>query len=286
MKYDILEDREDVDVLWKGLVKLDQSFIDCMSEPVTQDGLKIYAAYDRRFGREDNAQFDNPGLSRDFPNEVTIVLKGDRHMKFMMCSVFRRQEDFEAGGLLQKTVKKKRTVTKGFLLEPLPNTTISDHACLSTFQFDNENSDNQTTIQFDTVGQKSSLILEKMGCAAFASGSQGTHITFAKDPKKSVTVFFVASDQKPFIARLDTNLGRRRIICRSGGMRSEEIKPADRLQAPAPSQRQSVPAPSLDEPLKILNNRLAKGEITIYEYESIRKAMESKVGESSTDWWA
>ena len=286
MDYGTLEEQENVDVLWKGVVRLDHSFVDCMSGPVIQDDLRIYTVRDRKFGKEDNAQFDNPGFSKDFPNEVTIALKGGRSMEFMMCHVFKRQEDFEAGGgFMQKTVKKKRTVTKGFFLEPLSHTTVSDHACLSTFQFDNQNSDNQTTIQFDSIGQKSPLILEKMGCAAFASGSQGTHITFAKDPRKSLTVFLVASDQRPFIAKLNTNWGKRKVICGSNGIRSEKIKPLGRLQNPAPNRRRSEPAPSLDEPLKILNNRLARGEITIYEYESIRKAMESKVDQSSTDWW-
>ncbi len=286
LEYDILKRQKDVDVLWSGTVKMSQSFVDCMSEPIIQDDLKIYTISDHRFGREDNAQFDNPGLSKNFPNEIAIVLKGNKIMEFMRCSVFTRQEYLEAGGgFMQKSVKRKKTMIKGFFLEPSTHAGVPEHAYLSVFQFDNRNSDNQIAIQFDSVESKPSLVVEKLGCAALASGSQGSNITFSKDPQKSVTIFYVATDQKPFIARLDTNQGKRRTVCRSDGVKTEEIKPPDITQNLRAEKYQSVHSSALDEPLKILNTRLAKGEITIYEYENLRKVMESKAGQASTNWW-
>ena len=179
---------------------------------------------------------------------------------------------------MQKSAKRKKTIIKGFFLEPSMHVGVSEHACLSVFQFDNRNSDNQIAIQFDSIKSKPSLVVEKLGCAALASGSQGSNITFSKDPQKSVTIFYVATDQKPFIARLDTNQGKRRTVCRSDGVKTEEINPPDPTQNLRSEMPQSAHSSALDEPLKILNTRLAKGEITIYEYESLRKTMERKAG--------
>ncbi len=287
LEYDILKRQEDVDVLWSGTVKMSQSFVDCMSEPVVRDDLKIYTISDHIFGRGDNAQLDNPGLAKDFPNEVTVVLKGNKIMEVMRCSVFTRQEYFESGGgFMLKSVKRRRTVIKGFFLEPSTHAGVSEHAYLSVFQFDNKNSGNQIAIQFDSVESKPSLVVEKLGCVALASGSQGTNITFSKDPHKSVTIFYVATDQKPFIAKLETHQGKSKTICRSDGAKTKEIEILDPTQNMSPEMYQSVYASALEEPLKILNTRLAKGEITIYEYENLRKVMETKAGQvSSTNWW-
>ena len=283
LDYDILKKRDGIDILWEGIVRLSQSFVDCMTEPVVQDDMKIYTFYDRRFDREDNAQFDNLAASKNFPNKVTIVLKGSGITEFMKCSAFTRQERFETKRPIKSTKGTKITL-KGFFLEPLQHTDMSEYACLSVFQFDNENSSNQTVMQLDSVDLKHSLIVEKLGCVAFASGSRGSGITFSRDPKKSVTILYVASDRKPFIVRLDTNQNRRRVVCRSDGAKMEADSPAGHLQNPTP--KKPVSAASLDEALNILNIRLAKGEITIYEYENLRRVMESHTDQASTNWWA
>lgn len=267
-----MKKRDGVDILWEGTVRLSQNLVDCMTEPAVQDDMKIYTLDDHRFNRKDNTQFDNPSASKNFPNKITIVLKGCKITEFMKCSAFTKQEHFDSRGLIKST-KRKMIMAKGFFLEPLSHTRTQEHACLSLFQFDNEDSCNQAAMHLDFVNLKHSLIVEELGCVAFASGSQGSGITFSRDPKKSVTILYVASDQKPFIARLETNHDRKRIICRSDGARIMLDKPAKHLQNQTPEK--PTHASSLDEALKILNIRLAKGEITIYEYENLRKTMES-----------
>ena len=290
MKYDTLSEREGVNILWRGTVRLSQSFIESMTEPVAQDGVKIYTICDCTFDKEDNAQFDNPGLQKDFPNRITVALKGDKVSEFMKCSAFTRQEHVDAKRFA-RPAKRQKTTTKGFVLEPLqeqeqqqqqqqPTTPIHD-ACLSIFQFDNRNSSNQTVVQFNSVDLKPSLAVEKLGCIAFASGSQGSSVTFSKDPKKSVTILYAASDQKPFVARLDTNQDRRWVVGKSDGV---EIKIDDHAEQLQTTTKRSDDTPTLDEALKILNIRLAKGEITIYEYENLRQVMENRTGRTSTNW--
>ncbi len=257
------------------------------SKPVVQEGVKIYTIYDCKFDREDNAQFDNPDLQKNFPNKITVVLKGDKVMESMRCSAFTMQEHFDTKRFT-RSVKRQKTTTKGFVLEPLqqqqqqPTTTEHD-AYLSMFQFDNKNSSNQTIVQFNSIDLKPSLVVEKLGCAAFASGSQGSSVTFSKDPKKSVTILYAASEQRPFVARLDTNQDRRWIVCKSNG---EEIKIDDQTEELQTPTKKPDNTPGLDEALKILNTRLAKGEITIYEYENLRQVMENRTDKASTNWGA
>ena len=256
-----------------------------MTEPVVQDGVKIYTIYDHKFDKEDNAQFDNHGLQKDFPNRITVVLNGNKVAEFMKCSAFTRQERVDTKRFA-RSAKRQKTTTKGFVLESLqqqydhPTTPIHD-ACLSIFQFDNKNSSNQTVVQFNSIDLKPSLVVEKLGCIAFASGSQGSSVTFSKDPKKSVTILYAASDQKPFVARLDTNQDRRWVVCKSNGA---EIKIDDQAEQLQTTTKRSDDTPALDEALKILNIRLAKGEITIYEYENLRQVMENRTGRTSTNW--
>lgn len=286
MKYDIQNKSDDVDTLWKGTVRLSQRFIDCMSEPTTQNNVKVYTIHDHKFGNKDNAQFDNPNLSKNFPNKITVVLQGEKITEFMKCSAFTRRESFETK-ILVKSVKRKETIVKGFILEPLQHhQKTSKHAYLSVFQFDNANSSNQTIIQLDTADLRQSLIVEKLGCVAFASGSQGSSITFSKDPKKSVTIVYVASDQMPFVARLDTNQDKRRIVCKSNGAETKVDSQTEHHYLQTPTQEKRDPAPAVEEALKILNIRLAKGEITIYEYRDLRQVIENRTDQASTNWGA
>lgn len=273
LEYDILKNPDDVDIRWKGTVRLSQSLADCMTEPAVQDDMKIYTLYDRKFSREDNAQLDNPAASKNFPNSITVILKGGRMTEFMKCSAFTKQECLGAKRLM-RTAKQKKTTVKGFFLEPLSQARAEGHACLSVFQFDNGDSANQAAMRLDSVDLKHSLVVERLGCVAFTSGSQGSSITFSRDPKKSVTILYVASDQRPFVARLQTNRATKRIVCRSNGEAVEGSTTTTAGHAQDLMPGKPSRASSLDEALKILNVRLAKGEITIHEYKNLRKAME------------
>ena len=285
-----LEVPDDSEVLWQGIVKIDQSFVKRLSNPSQHEDLNVYTIRDSRYSKEDNAQFDNSGLLRNFPNELTVIIKGSELMEFMKCSVFKGYEYQElTKGFLIKFRTEKKTVVKGFILEPLSDTVVEDFACLGVIQFDNEESGNEAVYKLDTTELRPSLILHKLKMVALASGSQGSNITFTKDPQKSVTIVFVASNKNPFIADLDSKNGMQRITCGSNGLKTQEIREVYPSQHSTPSDTSPKVKQSSrenDDALQILKDRLAKGEITIYEYENLRNIIEGNRNSASTNWWA
>lgn len=252
----------DIDVLWSGTVRLDQSLADCLMEPTIRDGYSVYAVHDSTYGRENNVQFDNPGSFKKFPNTVTVVAEGWDGAESLQCSAFVAYGDARDG--LLRRGPKREAIAKGFVFEPLSGVEGDIHSRIAKFQFDNGNSANEAAYHLDGIGATPPLEMESLGCAAFASGSDGSSVTFAKDPKRSVTVVFVASDRKPFVARVGSAYSRKRVTCRGSGFVVEGIDPAGR------GPGETTPG----GPLDILNTRLAKGEITVQEYEKIRRAME------------
>ena len=252
----------DIDVLWSGTVKLDRSLADCLKKSTIRDGYSIYAVRDSTYGRENNVQFDNPESLKGFPNTVTVVAEGWDGAESLQCSAFVAYGD--ARDSLLRRGPKREAVAKGFVFEPLSGVEEDNHSRIAKFQFDNGNFGNEAAYRLGGIGATPPLEMESLGCAAFASGSDGSSVTFARDPKRSVTVVFVASDRKPFVARVGSAYSRKRVTCRGSGFVVEEIDSAGR------DPREATPG----GPLDILNTRLAKGEITIQEYEEIRKVME------------
>ncbi len=284
------------EILWQGPVKIDQSFIKHLSNPNHHDDFQIYTIRDSSYRKEENGQFDNPELLRDFPNIVTVIVKGKEILDNMQCSAFKDYEYLESSkGLFFKSGVKKRTAVKGFVLEPLSNTTAGDHACLASIQFDNEKSGNEvkwnflhmgiskeapTESDFFTLG--GSFALEQLGLVGFASGSHSSNISIVRDPKNSTTIAFVASDSKPFTELLHTTSGTKRLTYNNAGLKTEEIVEAQ--QAPTPDQKAEQQETS--DALKILNNRLARGELSVFEYEELRKVIEGENRHTYTDDWA
>lgn len=262
---------DDVRVLWSGTVRLDRSLVDCLNEPTIRDGYSVYAVRDDTYGKENNAQFDNPGSSKRFPNTVLVIVKGLDGADILQCSAFVAYGG--AGRGLLRRGATREAVAKGFVLEALPGAEADNHSRIARFQFDNENSGNEAAYQLGGVGSAPPLEMESLGCVAFASGSDGSSVTFARDPRRSVTVVFVASDQRPFIAKVGSTQRSRRVTCTSSGFLVEDIGPAGYGLDTPPAQ--ISPGASIpDGPLGILNTRLAKGEITIQEYERLRRAIE------------
>lgn len=301
------------EVLWQGPVKIDQSFVKHLSKPNDHEDFQIYTIRDSRYRKEDNGQFDNTELVGDFPNMVTVIVKGKEILDYMQCSAFKDYEYLERSkGFFEylerykefffKSGVKKRTAIKGFVLEPLSDTKTDDHACLASIQFDNEESGNEvkwkfmhmgiterapTESDFFTIG--GSFALEELGLVGFASGSHSSNITFSKDSKKSSTIVFVASDSKPFTLLLHSKDETKRLTYSSAGLKAEEIMKKQQSPSPDSTPPTSTPKSGQSETsdaLKILNTRLARGELTIFDYEELRKVIEHDRDHSYTDNWA
>ncbi|AFU60065.1 hypothetical protein Ngar_c31490 [Candidatus Nitrososphaera gargensis Ga9.2] len=264
---------QDHEVLWEGIVKIDPSISAHMPEAIEAGGsLKLFTITDTSFPYGDNAQLDNHDLLADFPNEISVYVVGGKMLEYMKCSVIkqyqfskvqkssyfkRKKQDTNDNYSAKKIVAKK-----GFLLSPV-DAPASQHpvGCLASVKVSNE------------YGE--SLIFEKTGLVIFASGSKTSEITFTNQ-KRSVTVVFVASNEKPFLAYMRSKPLLVKLLCDSNGIKTEKILQEEGQDMPS---RQKV-----EDPLKILKVRLAKGEISAEEYNKLRKLIaddEEKVGQGS-----
>ncbi|HZD36616.1 MAG TPA: SHOCT domain-containing protein, partial [Nitrososphaeraceae archaeon] len=151
--------------------------------------------------------------------------------------------------LLRSYDARKSVAYKGFILGP---TKVEDalevDACLALLQFDNE------------YGQDVSI--ERLGIYAFASGSRTSNMTL-RDPRRSVTTTFVASKEKPFVAHIYARDKTLKFFCDDSGIKIYHVKEKTR------DEKQSFT--TKNKSIDILKRRLASGEITIEEYERLRR---------------
>jgi hypothetical protein len=256
----------DFEVIWQGIVRVDQSIAEHAS-PVSseRDDFNLFLITDSKYSYEDNAQFDNSDGRQDFPNNILLLVEGQEILEYMNCLVIRSYEFSESKGFFKRGPLGKKAIAKGFILQPiLSENMINSCACLASIQFNNE--------------QGRSLTFQQQGLFAFTSGSQTSKITFS-DPRKSVTSVFVASDDTPFVAIIhskDNNILK--FMCNSKGIKIEEGILKENMDSSF-----SLSSAKQD-PIEILKVRLAKGEITIEEYQKLKKILEDDHLDSASHW--
>lgn len=273
----------DREVIWQGVVKIDPSISVHLPEGIEEagNGLKFFTIRDSAFPCSDNAQLDNPDLVANFPNDISIYVTGAKILEYMECSVikwykfatsmrktsfFRRKRQQD----LNDYYSAKRIVAaKGFMLSPVNtnNGTINNHVgCLASVNVSNE------------YGE--SIIFEKTGLAIFASGSKTSDITFTNQ-RRSVTTVFVASDEKPFVVYMRSKATLVKLLCDSSGIKTEKTLQVEDRGKALPGRQQS------EDPLQILKIRLAKGEISVDEYNKLRRLIaddEEKNLDQGSNW--
>jgi hypothetical protein len=256
----------DFEVKWQGIVRVDQSRPEHASPVSTErDDINLFLITDTKYSYEDNAQFDNSDGRQDFPNNILLFVEGREILEYMNCLVVRSYEFSESKGFFKRSSLDKKTTAKGFILQPiLSENMVNSSACLASIQFNNE--------------QGRSLTFQQQGLFAFTSGSQTSKITFM-DPRKSVTSVFIASDDMPFVAIIhskDNNILK--FMCNSKGIKIEERVLKENID---PSFSSSS---TKQDPIEILKVRLAKGEITIEEYQKLKKILEGDNLDSTSHW--
>jgi hypothetical protein len=254
------------ETVWEGIVKVDPGLMEYISsQRIWQDGFKVFTVIDSKYQYEDNAQLDNPIGSKDFPNKITLFVEAGEILEYMNCHAIKYYEYSSSSKRLFKkdSPREKKTIVKGFILQPASDKIITEYfACLACVQFDNESS--------------KSLAIEKPGLCIFASGSQTSHITI-RDPHKSVTTVFVASDERPLAAYIHSKNKISKVICTSVGIRTEEIlkREDDKYFSTQHYVKQA-------DPISILKMRLAKGEITVDQYLKLQKIVEDEHFDSAS----
>jgi hypothetical protein len=237
--------------LWKGIVKVDYSLINKTAERPGYGDYTIVTINDSRYGNEDNAQLDNYEGLGDFPNEIVLFVRGNEIVERMQCTVIKGYKEKEHKKLLQRSIDIRRSLDcKGFILEPTTeDTTLGVDACLALLQLDNEYSNE--------------IYFNQLGIYAFTSGSQTSNITL-RNPRRSVTTAFVASKEKPFIAYVYLKDKTRKFFCDDSGIKVMEdlIENKEEVQHSLMTRKSA---------LEILKIRLARGEITIEEYQRVKR---------------
>ncbi|MGH9985389.1 MAG: SHOCT domain-containing protein [Nitrososphaeraceae archaeon] len=237
--------------LWKGIVKVEYSLVNTTSEGLEYGDYTIITINDSRYGNKDNAQLDNyDGLS-EFPNEIVLFVRGNEILERMQCTVVKAYKEKEYKKLFQRSIDIHRSLDcKGFILEPVTaDATLNVDACLALLQLDNKYSNE--------------VYFKQLGIYAFTSGSQTSNITL-RDPRRSVTTAFVASKEKPFIAYVYSKDKTRKFFCDDIGIKVNQdlMENKEELQH-SPMTRNSA--------LEILKRRLARGEITMEEYQNVKR---------------
>lgn len=271
----------DHEVIWHGIVKIDPSISVHMPEGIEAgNGLKFFTIRDSSFPYSDNAQLDNPDLATNFPNDISIYVTGAKILEYMKCSVVKWYK-FATSTRKTSFFRKKRyqelndysakriVAAKGFLLSPVNTnngSNINHVGCLASVKVSNE------------YGE--SIIFEKTGLTIFASGSKTSDITFTNQ-RRSVTTVFVASDEKPFVVYMRSKATLIKLLCDSSGIKTEKTLQVEDRGKALPGRQQS------EDPLQILKIRLAKGEISVDEYNKLRRLIaddEEKNLDQGSNW--
>ena len=240
--------------LWKGIVRIDCSLVDNTSKGLDYDDYRIVTIKDSKFKKEDNAQLDNYDELVDFPNEIVLFISGNEILERMWCTVVKGYKEEQPKKLFQRSYNVLKNVKslacKGFILEPImADDILKVDACLGLLQFDNE------------YGQQISF--DRLGMYVFTSGSQTSNVTLLKDPRRSVTATFVASKDKPLITYIYSKDKTLKFFCDDFGIKVNQI-----VKNKQETQHSHTPEKGA---IEILKTRLAMGEITIEEYERVRR---------------
>jgi hypothetical protein len=236
--------------LWKGIVKVDYGLASKLSDGLEYGHYTILKINDSKYKNKDNAQFDNYDELEDFPNEIVLFVMGNEFLEQMQCTVVKGYSEKVIKGLLQRSRSSRSLECKGFILEPVIGDGIGiADACLAMLQLDNE--------------EGNQLHFSHLGIHAFTSGSQTSNITF-RDPRRSVTIAFVASKDKPFTVYASSKSKTRKFSCDDIGIKIVQDLIENKEEV------RSSPMTS-DKALDILKGRLAKGEITLEEYKNVKR---------------
>jgi hypothetical protein len=255
----------DTEVIWQGTVKIDSSMIKYMTAPIDEkNDSRLYNITDTKYGYDDTVQIDNIHGKLSFPNTVTIILKGEL-IEYMDCFAVNCHTLSKANGFLKKKYIKNTTL-KGFILQPTVNENeIDSHACLAAIQFDNE--------------EGKILSITHRGLLTLTSGSRTSNVTIG-NPRKSVTMVFVSSDENPFVASMGIKKPSLKLTCGSTGLSKKKYLDKTQLA----SSQSSLITSTKEHSLEILNSRLSKGEITIEEYHKLKELLQNESNKSSFYW--
>jgi hypothetical protein len=251
---------ETTQVLWQGLVRIDDTFDDFVSN-ISDTGTKskVYDIVDIKYPHPEWNNADNHYYSGlNSINSIRVIVQDSKLEEYMYCNAFIRFALIprEKGLIKKERWTEKRPDLKGFFLQPVqvsggdPKTMVLP--TLASYR--------------GNIGGDNAIHIQQSGVSCFYSGSCSANRWAPNPPaRRSLTCVFVASDTQPFVAQVRKKGSISSVICKSSGF-NEELQ----------DRGKERPVKKGKNPLEILKLRLAKGEITMDQYNELRKVLESE----------
>ncbi|MFQ5941901.1 MAG: hypothetical protein ACE5J2_01830 [Nitrososphaerales archaeon] len=239
--------------LWKGMVKIDSSLDDYVSDISYIGKTKQLHIKDVKYHHVYYDTLDNPRGALDYPSEIMLLVKGKELQKYMKCSaVLAYRQVQKTRGLIRKEKYYEEILSaKGFALEPASHIR-TNLPCMASYRAN--------------IGGDNAFNIEKQGIVSFYTASASRRLGF-NAARKSITCVFIASDQLPFVAYVRKKGKMFKMICSSDGMKEElEDKGGE-------CKGQKIKP--IHDPLLLLKLRLATDEITKEEYKELKKMLVS-----------
>lgn len=254
-----LKSDDKLQILWQGVVKVDDSIDDYVSNISHSGGYKHYQIKDVKYHhtKYDTADNQRYGLTY-WTDSVDILVEGESFDEYMHAAALIRYQLIEKQrGLIRKEkYVEKRSDLKGFLLRRI--TIQGDKQALGSVPI--------LAVYRANIGGDNAFNIQKEGhVTLYTSSSSAAH--YNNPARISLTCVFVASNDNMFVAQQRIKSRMTSIEYDSAGFKGKaEDKGGEKAQEKKPSNTKN--------PLDILKTRLAKGEITLEQYNELKKVID------------
>jgi hypothetical protein len=252
-----LKSDDKLQILWQGVVKVDDSIDDYVSNISHTGSYKRYEIKDVKYKHENYHTTDNQRYSLGYSLvTVDVLAESESFDEYMHAAAFIRYQLIEKQrGLIRKEKYfERRPDLKGFLLRRI------------TIQGDKQalNSVPVLASYRANIGGDNAFSIQREGHIALYSSSSSSAVY--NDPARiSLTCVFVASNDNMFVAQQRVKSRMSLVECNSGGFKTKaQDKGTEKEKKPSNTK----------SPIEILKARLAKGEITVQQYEELKKVLD------------